>query len=192
MKTITMKTGLLIFILSPMLSMSQYVSPAEKIYEKYAGQDGFTSVNISKELFQMIMKMDIQGEGTEEVQDMQKMMEQLDGLKVITYENNENPEKVKGLYKEFSALFPAGTFAELMVIKEKGNNIRFLTKQDDKGKIQELVMLAEDEGEVTLLSLYGRIDMSTVAKLSSKMKIEGMDKLQKMDKEKDDNNTESK
>lgn len=164
-----------------MVSMAQYQSPVEKVYEKYAGKDGFTSVNVGKELFQMIMKMDIQGEGTEDVKNMQKMMEQLDGLKVITYENKENPEKAKAFYKEFSALFPAGNFAELMVIKEKGNNIRFLTKQDDKGKILELVMLSEEEGEVTVLSLVGRIDMSTVSKLSGTMKIHGMDKLNKMD-----------
>lgn len=182
MKTITLKSALLIFILTPMLSMAQYQSPVDKIYEKYAGQDGFTSVNISKELFQMIMKMDIKGEGTQDVKDMQQMMEQLDGLKVITYENKENPEKAKAYYKEFSALYPSTSFPELMVIKEKGNNVRFLTKQDDKGKIQELVMLAEEDGEVTVLSLVGRIDMSTVSKLSGSMKIHGMEKLNQMDK----------
>lgn len=183
MKTITIKSVLLIFILAPMIGMAQYQSPVEQLFGKYAGQDGFTSVNVTKELFQMIMKMDIQGEGTEDVKDMQKMMEQLDGLKVITYENTENPEKAKTLYKEFSGLFPSGSFTELMVIKENGNNIRFLTKQDDNGKIQELVMLAEEDGEVTVLSLVGRIDMSTVSKLSSKMKIQGMDKLNKIEKE---------
>ncbi len=182
MKTITFKAVLLFFLLAPFISIAQYQSPIEKVYQKYAGQDGFTSVNITKELFQMIMKIDIQGEDTEDVKEIQNAMEQLDGLKVITYENTENPEKVKAIYKEFTSLFPSGTFAELMVIQEKGNNIRFLTKQDDKGKIQELVMLAEDDGEVTALSLVGRIDMSTVSKLSSSMKIHGMDKLNKMDK----------
>ncbi len=190
MKTISIKTVLLILMVAPLISMAQYQSPVEKVYEKYAGKDGFTSVNVSKELFQMIMKMDIQGEGTEDVKEMQNMMEQLDGLKVITYENKENPEKAKAFYKEFTALFPSGSFVELMVIKEKGNNIRFLTKQDDKGKIRELVMLAEEEGEVTVLSLVGRIDMSTVAKLSGKMKIHGMDKLEKIDKK--DHKSESK
>ncbi|MBE0647313.1 MAG: DUF4252 domain-containing protein [Bacteroidales bacterium] len=181
MKTNSIKTVLLIFILTPLMSMAQYQSPVEKLYTKYAGEDGFTSVNVSKELFQMIMKMEIDGEGTDNVKDIQNMMEQLDGLKVISYENKENPAKAQALYKEFSALFPSGTFTELMVVKEKGNNIRFLTKQDDKGKIRELVMLAEEEGEVTVLSLVGRIDMSTVSKLSKTMKIHGMDKLNKMD-----------
>ena len=182
MKT-TIKTTLVLFLLVPFLAMAQSQSPAEKVYQKYAGEDGFTSVSINKELFQMIMKMEINGEGTEKVQEMQEMMEQLDGLKVLTFEDKENPEKVKSLYKEFSALFPASDYTELMTVKENGNNIRFLTKQADNGKIMEMVMLAEEDNEVTLLSLVGLIDMSTISKLSGTMKIHGMDKLQKVKKE---------
>jgi len=170
--------------------MAQYKSPVEKLYEKYAGEDGFTSVNVSKELFQMIMKIEVEGDDTKDIKEMQNMMEQLDGLKVITFEDKEDPAKAAAIYKEFSSQFPSSSFAELMVVKEKGNNIRFLTKQDDKGKILELVMLAEEEGEVTVLSLVGRIDMSTVSKLSGTMKIQGMDKLDKMEKK--DQKSESK
>ncbi len=186
MKTIKIKSALLLLMAIPLISMAQYTSPVEKVYEKYAGEDGFTSVNVSRELFQMIMKIEVEGEDTKDVKEMQNMMKQLDGLKVITFEDKENPAKAKAMYKEFSALFPSSSFAELMVVKEKGNNIRFLTKQDDKGKILELVMLAEEEGEVTVLSLVGRIDMSTVSKLSGTMKIHGMDKLNKIDKENDE------
>lgn len=174
--------AILLFLAFPLMSLAQYESPIQKVYEKYAGQDGFTSVNISKELFQMIMKIDVKGEGTDEIKEMQNMMEQLDGLKIITFKDSASTQKAASLYKEFSALYPATAYAELMTIKENGNNIRFLTKQDDKGKILELVMLAEEKGEVTLLSLVGRIDMSTVAKISKSMKIEGMENLQKMKK----------
>jgi len=170
-------------MLVPFLAMAQYQSPAEKAYQKYAGEDGFTSVNINKELFQMIMKMEIDGEDTEKIKEVQEMMEQLNGLKVLTFEDEENPGKVKSLYKEFSALFPASDYTELMTVKENGNNIRFLTKQADNGKILEMVMIAEDDHEVTLLSLVGLIDMSTISKLSGTMKIHGMDKLDKVHKE---------
>ena len=186
MKT-TIRTTLVLFMLVPFLAMAQYQSPAEKVYQKYAGKEGFTSVNITKELFEMIMKMEIDGKGTEKVKEVQEMMEQLTGLRVLTYENDENPEKVKSLYKEFNALFPASDYTELMSVQENGSNIRFLTKQGDNGKILEMVMLAEeDDHEVTLLSLVGNIDMSTISKLSGTMKIHGMDKLEKVSKEDDD------
>ncbi|MFH1159726.1 MAG: DUF4252 domain-containing protein [bacterium] len=175
MKTKFLKTAIVAIIFVPLMSMAQ--SPIEKLYTKYAGQDNFTSVNINKELFQMIMKMDIQGEGTEEVKEIQKMMDQLDGLKILSYHDSTNKAKVSAIYKEFNDLFPAPPYSELMSIKENGNNVRFLTKQDTGGKILELVMLADDDGEVTVLSLVGRIDMSTISKLSKKINIDGMEKL---------------
>lgn len=187
MKTITFKTFLLLLFFMPLLSMAQYQSPIDKVYQKYTGQDGFTFVNITQELFQMMMKLDVQGEGTEDVKEIQDAMGQLEGLKVIKFEDDENPDKAIAIYKEFSSLFPSGSYAELMTIQEKGNNIRFLTKQDAQGKIQELVMLAQEDGEVTALSLVGHIDMSTVSKLSNTMKIQGMENLKKMDKGDKDN-----
>ncbi|MBW1853984.1 MAG: DUF4252 domain-containing protein, partial [Deltaproteobacteria bacterium] len=144
MKTTAIRTALVLFMLVPFLAMAQYQSPAEKVYEKYAGKDGFTSVSITKELFQMIMKMEIDGEGTEKVKELQNMMEQLDGLKVLSFESDENPEKLKSLYKEFKALFPPSDYKELMSVKENGNNFRFLTRQAENGKILEMVMLAEE------------------------------------------------
>jgi len=190
MKT-TLKTALIALLLIPVMAMAQYKSPAEKVYEKYAGEDGFTSVNVTKELFQMIMKMEVEGEGTEEIQEVQDMMEQLDGLKVLTFESNENPDKVKSLYKEFNALFSSSKYTELMVIQENGDNVRFLVNQGDNGKILELVMLAEEKNEVTLLSLVGLIDMKTISKLSGTMKIQGMENLEKM-KEKHEKDHEDK
>lgn len=179
MKT-KMKTLIIVLLAAPVIAFAQYQSPIQKVYEKYAGQEGFTSVNISKELFQMLMKMEVNGEKANEIKEFQSMMEQLDGLKIISFEDTANTGKAAGLYTEFSALFPSSSFTELMSVKENGNNIRFMTKQDPDGKILELVMLAEEKGEVTLLSLVGRIDMSTVSKISRSMKIEGMENLQKI------------
>jgi len=179
MKT-TIKTIMMLLALLPMLAFAQYQSPSQKVYEKYAGKDGFTSVSINKELFQMIMKMEVQGEGTEDLKEMQQMMDQLDGLKVLTFSDSTNPGQIRTLYQEFSALFPSTSYKELMAIRDNGDNIRFLIKETGDGKIQELVMLAEEPDEVTLLSLVGRIDMSTVSKISSSMKIQGMENLQKM------------
>lgn len=182
MKTIKITTAIAILFMIPVITLAQ--SPATKIYEKYAGQEGFTSVNISKELFQMMMKMEIKGEGTEQAQEMQNMMEQLEGLKILTFEDTLHKTKAKELFREFNDLFPSGVYTEMMAIKENGNNIRFLVKETSAGKIGELVMIAEDESEVTLLSLMGNIDMSTISKISSTMNIQGMENLKKMKEKK--------
>ena len=63
----------------------QAQSPIDKVFDKYSGQDGFTTVNISKEMFQMLMKMTDGDSKEKNNEDIKKMMEQLNGLKVLTY-----------------------------------------------------------------------------------------------------------
>ena len=167
------------FLMIPLLVNAQ--SPIDKVFEKYAGQDGFTTVNISKELFQMLMQI-----GKDETKDtsmveMKKMMETLTGLKVLTYSfDSTKISKAVSVYNEFAGVFPASTYKELMTVNEGRQNIKFMTKQDANGKINEMVMLLKDKTEVVVLSLTGNIDLSTVSKLSKGMNIHGMEKLKNL------------
>ena len=88
--------------------------------------------------------------------------------------------KAVAVYNEFAAVFPAGTYKELMTVNEGRQNIKFMTKQDGGGKITEMVMLMKDKTEVAVLSLTGNIDLSTVSKLSKGMNIHGIEGLGKM------------
>jgi hypothetical protein len=179
MKTNAIRAAMIMLVMLPIFVLGQ-TSPVESVYEKYAGKEGFTSVNINKELFKMMMNIEIKGEGTEKAQELQEMMEQLHGLKVISYDDSVNVSKVKSLYKEFSGLFPSSQYKEMMSIQEDGESVKFLVKEAGDGKIAEFVMLALDKDEVTLLSLSGLIDMETISEISSKMNFEGMENLKKM------------
>ncbi len=156
-------------------------SPIDKVFDKYASQDGFTTVNISKELFHMMMQMS-EGNSTDtNMVEMKKMMEQLTGLKVLTFAfDSTKIVKAVAVYNEFAGVFPSSTYKELMSLNEGRQNIKFLTKQDASGKINEMVMLMKDKNEVAVLSLTGNIDLSTVSKLSKGMNIKGMEGLNKM------------
>jgi len=167
------------FLLVPFLVNAQ--SPIDKVFEKYSSQDGFTSVNISKEMFQMLMQLG-QGDSKDtSMVEIKKMMEQLTGLKVLTFEfDSSKIVKAVSVYNEFAGVFPANTYKELMTINEGRQNIKFMTKQDASGKISEMVMLMKDKTEVAVLSLTGNIDLSTVSKLSKGMNIHGMEGLKKM------------
>jgi len=154
-------------------------SPIDKVYEKYAGKDGFTTVNLSKEMFQMFSQMS-SGTDTSAMQ-MKQMMEGLSGLKVLTFNGDStNKSKTAAIYNEFAAAFPAASYKELMTVNDDGENIRFLTKQEKNGKVSEMVMLMKGRKECVVLSLTGIIDLSTISKLSKGMKIQGMENLQKM------------
>jgi hypothetical protein len=179
MKKLMMKLMLAAIMMAPLFLNAQ--SPIDKVFDKYANQDGFTSVNISKDLFQMLMQMG-KGEAKDtSAMEIRKMIEQLTGLKVLTFTfDSTKIVKAVSIYNEFAGVFPAGSYKELMTINEGRQNIKFMTKQDGAGKISEMVMLMKDKTEVAVLSLTGIIDLSTVSKLSKGMNIHGMEGLKKI------------
>jgi hypothetical protein len=158
-------------------------SPIDKVFDKYVSQDGFTTVNISKDLFQMMMQLAQGDQKDTTMAELKNMMEQLTGLKVLTYTfDSTKIVKAVSIYNEFAGQFPPSTYKELMSINEGRQNIKFLTKQDASGKINEMVMLMKDKTEVAVLSITGTIDLTTISKLSKGMNIKGMEGLNKMGK----------
>lgn len=169
----------LAFLTTPFLSNAQ--SPIDKVFEKYTNQDGFTTVNISKEMFQMLMQIGKGDAKDTSMVEMKKMMEQLTGLKVLTFAfDSTNIPRAVAVYNEFAGVFPASVYKELMTVNEGRQNIKFMTKQDAAGRINEMVMLMKDKTEIAVLSLTGNIDLSTISKLSKGMNIHGMEGLGKM------------
>ncbi len=177
MKTIIRSFILIAVLTIPFTSYAQ--SPLDKVFDKYAGQDRFTTVNISKEMFQMFSQMMDQKDTS--MTEMRDMMEHLTGLKVLTYNiDTLNYAKAVTIYNDFAGLYSSSAYKELMSVNEGRDNYRFLTKQDGSGMISEMVMLMKGKSEVMVLSLTGKIDMANVSKLSKGMGIKGMEGLHKM------------
>jgi hypothetical protein len=179
MKKLILNAVILVIFLLSVNGKAQ--SPIDKVFEKYSGQDGFTTVNITKELIQMMMQVSPGETKDTNVHEIRKMMEQLNGLKILAFNfDSTNVVKAVAVYNEFSGQFPASTYKELMSVAEGRQNIRFLTKQDGAGKINEMVMLMKDRNEVAVLSLTGHIDLATVSKLSKGMNFKGMEGFSKL------------
>jgi hypothetical protein len=173
----TLKLTLIVTAFLALSSITNAQSPFDKFYEKYATQEGYTSVNISKELFQMFASMGDDKKDTG-AREMKKVMDQLSGLKVLSCKPDSlKPGKATAFFNEATALFNNAAYKELMTVNDDGNAIRFLTKQDGKGKITELVMTVKGKDEIVVLVMTGLIDLSTVSKISKSMNIHGMEKL---------------
>jgi hypothetical protein len=172
----TLKLTLIVTAFLAISSMTNAQSSFDKFYEKYATQEGYTSVNISKELFQMFASMgDQKDTGARE---MKKVMNQLNGLKVLSCKPDSlKPGKATAFFNEAVAIFNNPAYKELMTVNDGGNAIRFLTKQDGNGKITELVMTVKGKDEIVVLDMTGLIDLATVSKISKSMNIHGMEKL---------------
>ena len=71
-------------------------------------------------------------------------------------------------------------YKELMVVKEKDQDVKFLINEKD-GKIIELLLIAGGKDENALISIQGNIDLKNISKLSKSMKIEGLEHLNDID-----------
>ncbi|MBZ0243790.1 MAG: DUF4252 domain-containing protein [Bacteroidales bacterium] len=168
-----------IVFLVPVMGFSQ-TSSIDKLYEKYAGSDYFTSINISSEMFKLVagLSQNLEDEDAKEINDM---VNQINGMKILIFEDSLRKSKINFM-DELNKSVNFKDFAELMSVREKSGTVRFLTKKGDKGDISEMLMIAEDGGEVVVMSFTGKIQLETIGKMAKTMNMKGMDKLEALDK----------
>ena len=178
-----MKTKLLAVIAGVMILSAQSLfaqnSAALSLYDKYSGKDGYTTVSISKELFGMFADMEASDTNMQEIKEM---MNQLDGIKILMFETGDSANSEFFKFKGEVSKIQTQGYTELMVVKQSGEEVKFLTmKKGDK--IGELLLLISSDTEAGFISITGTIDMKTIGKLSKTMNFEGMDKLEELNKE---------
>ncbi len=148
-----------------------------KFFSKYQDDESFTQVTVSSKMFSLFTNMDVDSKEDKEVLEA---ISKLKGLRILGKENTSDARK---LYKEAFALIPTKEFEELMTVRDKDQDFKFLIKETG-GKISELVMIMGGTDDFMLMSLYGEIDLKQVSHLGKKMNVGGLDKLEKLDEKK--------
>lgn len=169
------KIVFLILIVSLASSAWAQNKAVEKLFEKYGGKEGFTTIVITKHMFSLFSNVE-----TEADDEYMNMIKNLNNIRILTAPG----QHISGvnLHQELMKSLPAKEFEELMVIKEGDKDIKFLVKETGD-KISELLMVSTGSEENVLISISGIIDMKAIAKLSKSMNIQGMENLEKVEKE---------
>jgi hypothetical protein len=174
---------LTVVFLAPFAQAQESVT--EKLYEKYSGKDGFTTVHITKELFSMIAQMKFEGEDAEEMNKMKEAMANLQFIRIVMYENGKDDNKDFNAFKKDLQAFDLEGFAELMVVDDKDEKIRFVARQE--GDIfKEFLVLIQSNDEAGFISIFGDIDFETISKVSQTMGLEHMGNFGDPDKDQDE------
>ncbi|MBN2480184.1 MAG: DUF4252 domain-containing protein [Bacteroidales bacterium] len=148
----------------------------DKLYDKYSGAEGYTSVYISKYMFEMFQGNQANINMEDE---MAEVISKLDCIKILATDDDPATKKTIDLYTEMMKLLPSSAYKEVMVVKESDQNVNMYVKED-KEKVVELLMVVGGADENVLISIQGDIDMKNIAKLASTMNIEGMENLEKI------------
>lgn len=150
----------------------------DRLFDKYAGQDGFTTVYISKYMFSMFANLeDVKDDDLAEMQDV---FGKLDGIKILAVDDQDALGKGVNFYDEIMKDLNRNDYEELMVVKDSKSDVVFLAKEEN-GKIVELLLIVGGDSDNALIAITGEIDLSTIGKISHSMGIDGMEKLEDLE-----------
>lgn len=145
-----------------------------RFFNKYQDNPDFTQVTVSSKMFGLFTNMDVEKPEDKEILDA---ISKIKGLRIIAKDQARDSRE---LYKEALSVVPKD-YEELMFVRDKDQDMKFLIKESG-GKISELLMIAAGNDDFKMLSLFGEIDLKKVSRIGSKMSIDGLEQLNKMDK----------
>jgi len=152
---------------------------SQSIFDKYEDLDNVSAVVVSKSMFNLLAKMDVDVDDPE-AQEYMDMAQNLTGLKVFITEDAKISTDMKG---EVTKYLKSSEMEELMRVKDKDANVKFYIRNGkDEDHVSELLMFVtgmknvdvEVNGrkfETVLLSLTGDIDLTKIGSLTRKMNL---------------------
>lgn len=146
-----------------------------KFFSKYQNDETFSQVTVSSKMFALFTNMEAD---TPEDKEVLEAISKLKGLRILAKEDARN---ARTLYKEAFTLIPIKEYEELMSVRDKDKDMKFLIKESG-GKISELLMIMGGNEQFMVMSLFGEIDLKQVSRIGKKMDVKGLEHLEKMDK----------
>lgn len=155
---------LILAFVMPMAALAQK-TPVDKLFEKYANQKGFTTVNISGKLLGFASQLETGDKATSD------MLSVLSGIRVLTVENDEL-NKTINFYEELEkdGFFKNNGYEVLMEVTEPDEVVRFLAKDAGNGKLSDLLLIVGGDDNA-LISISGIINPEDIGKITDAMNI---------------------
>lgn len=172
-----MKRTLLLLLLFTLIGpVFGQTNPIDKMFDKYSGKEGFTSIYISSRMFSLIARADMDDE------ELQEIMNNLKSIRILTVDSlmfgNVN------LYRELEKDLDFSKYEELMVVKDGSKDLKFLIKEKGR-RIEELLMIGGgDDGGNILLSIKGDLSLKNISDISRKVGIDELDGIENSKKSK--------
>lgn len=156
---------LMLAVVLPMAVLAQK-TPVDRLFEKYANKEGFTTVNISGKLLGFASKVETGDEATSEV------LSKLNGIRILSVDNKELTGNLD-FYKELEqdGFFKNNEYEVLMEVTEADEVVRFLAKDGGNGKFSDLILVVGGDDNA-LISIQGIIDPENIGKITKSLDIE--------------------
>lgn len=157
------KLVLIVVLLIPLWVMAQDNSPIDKLFNKYANKEGFTTVNISGKLLSLANSF------ADKKEDEIEILNKISGIRVLSVEDSIMNQKLN-FYKELDAdgFFRNNKYEVLMEVTDKNEVVRFYGRSGSNGKLSELLLVVGGSSN-TLISIRGVINPEDIGKLTGSL-----------------------
>ncbi|MGA9239923.1 DUF4252 domain-containing protein [Robiginitalea sp.] len=176
--------AILVLLLTPIAGISQ------SIFDKYEDMDEVSSVIVNKNMFDLLIKMDVDVDDPE-AREFMDIAQSLSGLKVFITEDKNISADMQTTVDKY---LRSASLEELMRVKDKDANVKFYIRNGrDSDHVSELLMFVtgikdmdveidDRKIETVLLTLTGDIDLTKIGSLTKKMNLP--EELEKAEKKK--------
>ncbi|SFR31203.1 protein of unknown function [Robiginitalea myxolifaciens] len=166
------------FIIAAIL-LAPMLAGAQSIFDKYEDMDEVSSVIVNKNMFELLVKMDMDVDDPE-AKEFMEIAQSLTGVKVFATEDKAISADMKATVDRY---LKSSSLSELMRVKDKDANVKFYIREGkDSDHVSELLMFVtgiknmdvevdDRQIETVLLTLTGDIDLTKIGSLTNKMNL---------------------
>ena len=163
-KTIAMSMILLIGMV-----MFGQKSAVDKVFDKYSGKEGYTTVYISSFMFNLLSSLETDDP---EYNEFKKATSGIKEIKILTQDGGDS----ESFGKELLEMLPRSEYKEMMKVKEEGEEVLFLARESG-GKITEFLLIVSGGSDDVLIAITGDIDLESLSSIASGLDMPGMENL---------------
>ena len=148
-------------------------SAVDKVFEKYSGKEGYTTVYISSFMFNLLNRLEVDDP---EYNEFKKATSGITSIKILTQDGRGSAS----FGKELLSMLPRSEYKELMVVKDQEEEVLFLAKEDG-GRISEFLLIVSGGGDDALIAIQGDIDLKSISSIASGLDMPGLENLEEME-----------
>jgi hypothetical protein len=154
--------------------LSMYVSaqdPVNEVFNQFAGKEGFTTVNITGELFKMLVDMD------KSCKHEKNLSTRINEIKILAQE--EGFSTGANFHELIYSKLDRKDFKELLTVRESDENVNILAREEN-GIITEFLLIASGDDNV-LISIKGNIVLNELDDMAESIDMKGFEMLKMLE-----------
>ena len=161
-----------ILIMLTLLAVAQN-SAVDRVFDKYSGKDGYTTVYISSFMFNMLNSLETDDP---EYNEFKKATAGIKSIKILTQDGSNS----EAFGAELLEMLPRSEYQEMMVVKDQDEDVLFIAREEG-GKITEFLLIVSGGGEDALIAIQGDIDLESIASIAAGMDMPGLENLEDLE-----------